>query len=350
MRSSIAIATLVSLAIVGCGAPRGAWETGIAAGAHFRLQVPTSWNRSLIVAAGGYSPAPVTFEPGQSPGPFAEALVGQGYAYAETGYSAGGIAIAEGVADVHALRAHVIERYGEPQRTLIVGESKGGLIALLIAESPAAGFDGAMAISGLLSAPHAFFSRAFELLSGFQDRFPAVLPSPRRVPDAYVANEQTMSAVVNALAADAESAATLRRHAGVRTNGELAELLAFHTEALRDLQRRCGGNPFGPAPVVDSAAERCVRNLPGPTGALRVPLVAVDTAYDPVIPSWSAKGYLALLDGTGSRDSFLREVVQTEGHLNVSVEDRLRAFGMLVEWVAQGRRPEARMPASDSRP
>jgi hypothetical protein len=339
VRSSIAIAAIVSLALMGCAAPRGGWEAGMAAGAHFRLHVPTSWNRSLIVAAGGYSPAPVTFEPGQSPGPFAEALVGQGYAYAETGYSAGGVAIAEGVADVHALRAHFIERYGEPQRTLIVGESKGGLIALLIAESPAAGFDGAMAVSGLLSAPHAFFSRAFELLAGFQDRFPAVLPSPLRVPDTYVANEETMSAVVNALAANTESAATLRRQAAVRSNEELAELLAFHTEALRDLQRRCGGNAFGPARVVDSAAERCVQTLPGPTGSLRVPLVAVETAYDPVIPSWSAEGYLALLDGTGSRHSFMREVVQTEGHLNVSVEDRLRVFGTLVAWVADGRRP-----------
>ena len=338
MRSSIAIAAVVSFAIVGCGGPRGAWETGIAAGAHFRLRVPTSWNRSLIVAAGGYSPLTFTFEAGQSPGPFAEALVRQGYAYAETGYSAGGVAIAEGVADVHALRAHFIERYGVPRHTLIVGESKGGLIALLIAESPAAGFDGAMAISGLLSAPHAFFSRAFELLSGFQERFPAVLPSPLRVPDTYVADEHTVTVVVNTLTANAESAATLRSQAGVRSNEELAELLTFHTEALRDLQRRCGGNAFGSALVVEPDAERCVRKLPGPTGVLRVPLVAVDTAYDPVISSWSVERYLTLLERTGSRDFFLREVVQTEGHLNVSVEDRLRAFRTLVEWVTEGRR------------
>jgi hypothetical protein len=339
LRSSIAITTIVSLALVGCGAARGAWLTGISAGAHFRLHVPRSWNRSVIVAAGAYSPSPVTFVAGQSPGPFAEALVRQGYAYAETGYSAGGVAIAEGLADVRALRAHFIELYGVPQRTLIVGESKGGLIALLIAESPGAGFDGAMAISGLLSAPAAFFSSAFDLLSAFHDRFPAGLPSPLRVPDTYVANEQTLSAVVNTLAANAKSAAILRSQAGVRTNEELAELLAFHTDALRDLQRRCGGNAFGPAPVVDPAAERCVRNLPGPTGALRVPFVAVDTAYDPVIPSWSAERYLKLLDRTGSRNSFLREVVQAEGHLNVSLENRLRAFRTLVEWVTAGRRP-----------
>lgn len=160
MRSSIAISAVASLTVVGYGPAPVAWQTGIVAGAHFRLQVPTSWNRSLILAAGGYSPAPLAFKAGQSPGRFAEALVRQGYAYAETGYSAGGIAIAEGIADVRALRAHFIERYGVPQRTLIVGESKGGLIALLIAESPAAGFDGAMAISGLLSGPAAFFSRA----------------------------------------------------------------------------------------------------------------------------------------------------------------------------------------------
>jgi hypothetical protein len=211
---------------------------------------------------------------------------------------------------------------------------------LLIAESPAAGFDGVMAVSGLFSAPRAFFSRAFELLSGFQERFPEVLPSPVRVPDAYVADERTLTAVVNALAVDAYSAATLRSQAGVRSNEELAELLAFHTEALRDLQRRCGGNAFGSTLVVDSAAERCVRELPGPTG----PPSAGDcgrSAYDPVIPSWSAERYLALLDATGKRNFFVREVVQTEGHLNVSVEDRLRAFRTLVELVTEGRRPQA---------
>jgi hypothetical protein len=338
LRSSIAMIAVVSLTVVGCAATQGAWQTGIVAGAHFRLHVPTSWNRSLIMAAGGYSPSPLTFEAGQSPGPFADALVRQGYAYAETGYSAGGVAIAEGIADVHALRAHFVERYGVPQRTLIIGESKGGLIALLIAESPAAGFDGAMAISGLLSSPNAFFSRAFGLLSTFQDRFPGVLPSPLRVPDTYEANEQTMTTVINNLAASAESAGILRSQAGVRSNEELAELLAFHTEALRDLQRRCGGNAFGAAPGVDPSAERCVRNLPAPTGSLQVPFVAVDTAYDPVIPSWSADGYLTLLERTGSRNSFVREVVHTEGHLNVSVEDRLRAFRTLVEWVTEGRR------------
>jgi 16S rRNA G527 N7-methylase RsmG len=68
-------------------------------------------------------------------------------------------------------------------------------------------------------------------------------------------------------------------------------------------------------------------------------VIAVDTAYDPVIPAWSAERYLALLDATGKRSSFLRKVVQTEGHLNVSVEDRLRAFRTLVEWVREGRRP-----------
>ncbi len=339
MRSSIAITATVSFAVAIVGTAPGVWQTGIVAGAHFRLHVPASWNRSLILAAGGYSPSPLTFEAGQSPGPFAEALVRQGYAYAETGYSAGSAAIAEGIADVRALRAHFVKRYGAPRRTFVIGESKGGLIALLIAESHAAGFDGAMAISGLLSAPEAFFSRAFDLLSGFQNRFPAVLPSPLRVPDTYVANERTMTAVLNSLAANAASAATLRSQAGVRSNEELAELLAFHTEALRDLQRRCGGNAFGPAPVVDPAAERCVRNLRGPTGALRVPLVAVDTAYDPVIPSWSATRYLALLERTSSRDLFVREVVQTEGHLNVTVEDRLRVFRTLVEWVTEGRRP-----------
>lgn len=61
-RSIIALMAVVSVMQVNCEAAPGAWRTGIVAGAHFLLQVPTLWNRSLIVAAGGYSPSPLTFD------------------------------------------------------------------------------------------------------------------------------------------------------------------------------------------------------------------------------------------------------------------------------------------------
>ena len=129
------------------------WDVGTLSGAQFRISVPSDWNGSLVLAAGGYSPSPLTFSPDQPVPSFPRGLLAQGYAYAETGYSQGGLAIAEGVDDVRALRQYFTEKYGRPQRTFVVGESKGGLVALLLMEATPAEFDGALAISGLLSSP-----------------------------------------------------------------------------------------------------------------------------------------------------------------------------------------------------
>src|SRR5205807_662306 len=42
--------------------------------------------------------------------------------------------IADAMADLDALRAHIAEKYGSPERVLLEGESMGGLIVTLLAE------------------------------------------------------------------------------------------------------------------------------------------------------------------------------------------------------------------------
>jgi pimeloyl-ACP methyl ester carboxylesterase len=248
------------------------------------------------------------------------------------------------------LRGHFTATHGVPQRTFVVGESKGGLVALVLMETAPSEFDGALAISGLLSSPYTFLQRAFELLRGFERQFPSVLPSPADVPPTYLADEQTVRRVLEALGAKSSAASLLREQASVQRNEELAELLAFHTDALRDLQMRCGGNPFESrprastdsgrgVPVVRSKATECALSLPAPTGTLGRPFLAVDTQYDPVIPGWSASEYRALLRKAGRERFFAREVLPGEGHLNVAVADRVRAFAALVQWSVDGVRP-----------
>ena len=346
------------LSVSGCLLTQERWDVGTVDGAQFRMKMPVSWNRTLVLAAGGYSRSLVTFRPDQSAGPFAEELVRQGYAYAETGYSSGGLAIAEAIADLRALRRYFIGKYGQPQRTFLIGESKGGLVALVLVESSPSEFDGVMTISGLLSSPYAFFRRAFDLLVLYHYHFPSVLPPPAQVPHTYAADEQMVGRVLTSLKSNSRRAAIIREHASVRSDEELAELLAFHTEALADLQRRCGGNPFDnrdtrysvgpdavaagpgvPRYVADPTAERCARSLPAPTGTLQRPLLAVDTEYDPIIPSWSANEYVVLLERAGRQHLFVRRVVRGEGHLDVTTADQLLAFSSLVRWSAGEIRP-----------
>ena len=328
----------------GCVVAEEPWEIGQVNGARYRMRLPAQWNGVLVMAAGGYSPRPLEFRAEQSVPELTQELVEQGYAYAETAYSSGGLAIAQAIDDVRALRRHFIETHGLPRRTLIIGESKGGLVALVLMETAPSEFDGALAVSGLLSSPYRFLGRAFELLGAFERRVPSVLPSPARVPSTYEADERTVSQVLEALEGNPSAASLLRDQASVRRNEDLAELLAFHTDLLRDLQERCRGNPFvtpgdrNPA-AVDSKAVDCARSLPAPTGALQRPLLAVDTEYDPVIPGWSAAEYIALLRKTGRAHLFARRVVAGEGHLTVGAADRIRAFQSLAKWERDGVRP-----------
>jgi pimeloyl-ACP methyl ester carboxylesterase len=343
---------VVLIVVCACQTSREPWVVGTLSGAQFRISVPRDWNGSLVLAAGGYSPSPFTFRPDQPVPSFPRELLAQGYAYAETGYSQGGLAIAEGVSDVRALRRYFTEEYGRPQRTFVVGESKGGLVALLLMEATPAESDGALAISGLLSSPLGFMKRAFDLLALYERQVPGMLPSVAQIPAGYVANEQMLARVLESLEANPNTASMLRERASVRRNEDLAELLAFHTDALRDLQSRCAGNPFEGEMPVDGAAAlpdsqttgnpkatECARSLPSPTGMLHRPLFAVNVRYDPVIPDWSAQEYLALLESTGKGHLFAHEVVAGEGHLNVRTPDRLRAFSSLVKWSAEGVRP-----------
>src|SRR5207249_1423371 len=114
------------LLLSGCLFAQGAVEVGSINGAQFRILVPQAWNRCLVLWCDGYAATPRTFHREAKPGSFAEELLRQGYSYAESGYSAGGVAIAEGVADTEALRQYFVRKYGRPTRIFVVGESMGG--------------------------------------------------------------------------------------------------------------------------------------------------------------------------------------------------------------------------------
>jgi alpha-beta hydrolase superfamily lysophospholipase len=341
-----------------CLFAQGGVEVGSIKGAQFRIRVPETWNRFLVLWCDGYATTPRTFQPEEKPGSFAEELLRQGYAYAESGYSAGGVAVAEGVADTDALRQYFAKKYGRPARIVVVGESMGGLIALSLVESHPSEYQGGLAFCGLLSAPYMYLQRVFDLLVLHQRYFPDILPSPAQVPETYAPDEKLLNSILGSLDRNASAAATLRSYWGVRNNQELAGLLMFSTDALRDLQRRSGGNPFDnhdtlytvgadsvavnrevPRYAADHKAEAFARKLVVPAETLAAPFLAVDAAYDPVIPSWSGNEYTQRVRERGNQLWFVRQFVLQEGHCYVEEEQRLKAFRSLVEWSAGGARP-----------
>ena len=63
--------------------------------------------------------------------PLADHLTGRGYAWAASGYRAWGYRPDWFLLDLLALRAHFINRFGQPRWTIIHGQSMGGTSASL---------------------------------------------------------------------------------------------------------------------------------------------------------------------------------------------------------------------------
>jgi dienelactone hydrolase len=110
-------------------------ETGEIAGAKFTALVPRTWNRRILLIAHGLRDADMPLIADLEPDhPAYRTLVNEGWIVAKSSYRRNGVIIADAIADLDALRTHLVARHGEPGRVLVAGDSMGGLIAVLLAE------------------------------------------------------------------------------------------------------------------------------------------------------------------------------------------------------------------------
>ena len=160
MRSFIqifAVAVLATLAPASSGAPAAALvvETGEIAGARFAVARPARWNQHLLLLAHGLRAEDRPLVADLFPEHLAyKTLLDEGWIVAKTSYRRNGLIVADAIADLDALRAHIAGKYGTPQRVLVESESMGGLIVTLIAERPTVEprlYHGAIAIGAALN-------------------------------------------------------------------------------------------------------------------------------------------------------------------------------------------------------
>jgi pimeloyl-ACP methyl ester carboxylesterase len=283
----------------------------------------------------------------------AEQLVREGALYAEAGYRAGGWAVAEAVEDVERLRAHVRSTFGQPKRVIAVGESMGGTVALALLERHPAHYQGGVAFCGGTVAAYDYFKRnAFDVLIVFEALFPGVLPPPDDIPGTFRPDEARAGAVLKVLQAKPAEAAILEAMSSTPDISSLAELLVLHTDALKELAARSGGNPFdnrrtaypdllGDGRTVVNvrrvrsveSAEQYLRRYYTPNGKLSGPFLAVNVTTDPVIPKWATNAY------PPANRWFLQRYVEGAGHCSIPAAGRIAAITAVDRWIAHGQRP-----------
>ncbi len=136
-------------------APTFSVETGELNGAKFTLLRPAHWNTRVLLLAHGLRDADRPLVADLFPEHLAyRTLLDEGWIIAKTSYRRNGIIVADAIADLDALRDHIEQKFGAPDRVLLEGESMGGLIVTLIAERERASpplYHGAVAIGAALS-------------------------------------------------------------------------------------------------------------------------------------------------------------------------------------------------------
>jgi hypothetical protein len=121
-------------------------ETG--PGSSYQLYLPREWNGTAIFYSHGIRDVlePVSLRDQDNLAVIRENLGGLGFAVAYSSYSENGYAEKDGAQRTHQLRGLFTSVFGAPTRSLLVGHSLGGLVALDLAEEFSSQYDGVLAV------------------------------------------------------------------------------------------------------------------------------------------------------------------------------------------------------------
>jgi len=264
--------TATAVPFTGCGKVAC---TGTLAGVKYEIEMPRTWNGTLLLFSHGYrpaQPAPPDFAPVQTDAQdaptaaVATALLAKGYALAGSAYASNGWAVADGVTAGEQLHDFFVQKVGKPDRTYVWGESLGGLVTELLAERHPDWIAGAAPLCGVLGGSNLNFDLAMDVAYGVK-----TLLAPGLKTDDYASYDEAKASFDQAqkavLAATNSTAglgkllllaalvdaptqtatfdgSTLQSRGGALVEGILTGL-AFGTTLRQEIEGRVGGNPSG---------------------------------------------------------------------------------------------------------
>ena len=341
-------------------------ESGVINGARFRIDIPANWNGGLVLWAHGYSPPETPYRIAGEEGvrnagaQLIPVLGAQGYALAQSSYSVQGLSIREGVLETEALRQYFVHKYGKTYPTIFAGAHGGGLITYAAIERFPESYDGAIAFGGIpLPELEWVKERMFDMRLLFDYYFPGLPGSVVDFPD----DETWASVRVQAkklVDAHPERAKTLLRMYNLRNTDELWRCMGLYTSILKDLNRnRAHGNAFDnrntiyrgsdddaklnrevPRYKSDPKAVEYMRQWATPTCQISSPLLAINSLFDPVVPSQDTHYYDEACNRAGKTDLFVQMWMDMKGESPTpSAEGFALIFKTMTDWILKSKRP-----------
>jgi pimeloyl-ACP methyl ester carboxylesterase len=349
-------------------------------GAQYELRRPEIWNGRLVLWAHGYTnPAlPLGFG-GANATAVAEALVARGYGVARSTFSENGYALKDGVQRTRQLRGLFAAEFGEPSRTYVAGNSLGGTIALMLAESNPGLIDGAVPMCGFLGGGHMQVGYIFNVRLLFDHYFPGVLASagvgtdPLDVTDGVNFNTSVVPVVQAAMASNPAKAIEMAGVDQIELKyASFPELISatlnamgFVVQGTDDIVDRLHGSaPIDNTSVMytgsanDAALNAGIRRYAStpdavnylnhyftPTGRLRIPVLTLHSTRDPTVPFAHEAVYASVVDAAGASDMLVQRTTVNFGHCvfganaAASLAAQVKAIEDLVAWAEGGPKP-----------
>ncbi len=352
----------------------GMTEVGTLDAVPYRIDIPANWNHSLVVFFHGYSEGPFTYRVSGPLTEQTEPMFNRGYAIVQSGYSAAGWALAEAYPETENLRQYFLRKYGQQAigksakkdgtiETYVAGGSMGGALVVAALELNPKPYTGGLNLCGSVGPTDLAFQRRFAWRAAFDFYFPGVLPSIDPVPLDFQETRALRKKAEDALHSNPAAAAAMRSLTWLHTDHEVAENMVYFTYVIGDIQRRAHGNPFdnrnflysgsdGSSSATDNALNDGVRRYTGdprareymlrhytPTGRLYKPMIALQTTYDPRIPTRTLEVYKEQVMIAGFEQNLVQQFVHRDGHCTFTADEVGRTFDELVLWTHTGNRP-----------
>ena len=340
-------------------------------GSVYRLVRPANWNGQLVVYSHGYA------FPDQPVGLPAEGslivglLAPQGFGVAFSSYSENGWVVRDGAQRTHQLLGLFASKFGQPTRVYAAGASMGGLIAIKLTETYPTTYAGVLAVCPVAAGTRAQFDYAAHVRALFDVFYPGVLPGDAAsLPPGTDVDAQIIAPALAAMTANPTPAfyiaAIAQTPVPFATPAELVQsilmALGSHAGDVADVELTKGKPYFDnrstiyssavlPAPLLQvvnasvgrfSASPAALASFDHsytPSGDLRVPMLMLANARDPVVPWFHETSYLAAVTANGASNLLVQRAVPGYGHCVFSPTDLLTAFTDLVLWVQYGIEP-----------
>lgn len=345
-------------------------EGNVGPGALYSFDVPASWNGMLVLYVHGYTPptAPVAMPSGQ----LRDFLLQQGFAVAISSFSENGYAVAEGTRQSHQLLGMFADRFGAPARTFVLGVSMGGAIGLELTEKYPGQVDGSLLVSGVVGGSRAEVNYVGDIRVLWDYFYPNTIPgSLFEVPQGTAFNPNWVLAAISTPEGSAKLPLFLAFAAsrglplgpgnepvvaainalGFQWVGAMDLFERTHSHVLYDNMNVTYAAPGVPPSVAaalnagvaryhatpDAAAflDRCYE----PKGTLKVPVVTLHGARDPVVPYFHEQLLGQRVAEQGNSQFLLQERRDTFGHVVFPADAIPTAFMHLVNWVTTGNKP-----------